>query len=315
MASRDIYASGFDEQTGSTNSADACPECDGHLRTDGGETRCADCGLVVEACRIDRGPEWRSFEDDDRESARTGPTVTPARHDRGISTIIGRGHDANGNALSSETRRRFARLRRQHSRARFDSKADRNLAYACTEIARMTAALGLPHEVREEAAQWYRRAQAANLIRGRSIEALAAGCLYAACRCRGLPRTPSEIATVARVPAAKVRLGYGVVNEHLAVPAQPVGPAERVPKLASAVDAPDVVRRRARALAEQAGEAGLANGRKPSGVAAACLYRASQERVAGLTQAELAESADVAPVTLRARVRELTELVAPAGEA
>ncbi|EMA50061.1 TFIIB-type zinc ribbon-containing protein, partial [Halococcus salifodinae] len=41
-----------------------CPECSGRLvsDTEHGETVCTDCGLVVEADEIDRGPEWRAFD-------------------------------------------------------------------------------------------------------------------------------------------------------------------------------------------------------------------------------------------------------------
>ena len=71
----------------------------------------------------------------------------------------------------------------------------------------MTSALELPRVVREAASVLYRRAQRENLILGRSIEAMAAGSVYAACRCRGCLRTVEEVAAVARCSASKVRLG------------------------------------------------------------------------------------------------------------
>lgn len=58
-------------------STQGCPECDGHLGVEADETVCSDCGLVVSEYRIDHGPEWRSFSDDDRNPARTGaPLIT-----------------------------------------------------------------------------------------------------------------------------------------------------------------------------------------------------------------------------------------------
>ncbi|MFC7044793.1 hypothetical protein ACFQH6_04595 [Halobacteriaceae archaeon GCM10025711] len=47
MVTRDIYASGFDEESGKTIRA-ACLECDGRLRVDGGEIACPDCGIVID---------------------------------------------------------------------------------------------------------------------------------------------------------------------------------------------------------------------------------------------------------------------------
>jgi len=92
MATREPYARAFDEDISTTNNT--CPECDGRVHTHSVETRCADCGLVLEDDPIDHGPEWRSFEEDEREPSRTGAPLTQARHDRGLSTEIGWKRDA-----------------------------------------------------------------------------------------------------------------------------------------------------------------------------------------------------------------------------
>ncbi|MFC3477662.1 TFIIB-type zinc ribbon-containing protein [Halobacterium litoreum] len=58
-----------------------CPECEGVVRRQNTERVCADCGLVVDEDRIDRGPEWRTFADDDGTNPeRTGaPLIRPCR--------------------------------------------------------------------------------------------------------------------------------------------------------------------------------------------------------------------------------------------
>lgn len=94
-----------------------CPECNSRLETGGEETFCENCGLVVVEDRIDRGPEWRSF-DDDRNRERTGAPLTRSRHDRGLSTGIGR-----STRLSGQKRRQIARMRRQHNRARIEGRS------------------------------------------------------------------------------------------------------------------------------------------------------------------------------------------------
>jgi len=70
MATRDIYESGFDEDVRTESSANQCPECDGRVTTNAVETVCEDCGLVIDEQRIDHGPEWRAYDDEERE--RTG---------------------------------------------------------------------------------------------------------------------------------------------------------------------------------------------------------------------------------------------------
>ncbi|MFT4923140.1 MAG: transcription initiation factor TFIIB [Haloarculaceae archaeon] len=94
MATRDIYESRFDEDVRTESSANQCPECAGRVTTNAVETVCEDCGLVIDEQRIDNGPEWRAYDEDERE--RTGAPLTPACHDRGLSTEIGHATDAKG---------------------------------------------------------------------------------------------------------------------------------------------------------------------------------------------------------------------------
>jgi len=309
MAIRNVYYTGFDESSGKTIDADTCPECTGSLRTDGGEIACTECGLVVDVYRIDHGPEWRDFEDSAAEP-RTGPPLTNARHDRGLSTEIGYGGDANGNPLSARKRRRIERLRTQHSRGRWQTKADRNLAFACTEIRRMTSALDLPRSIREEASVVYRRAHEADLIQGRSIDTIAAASVYAACRIQGLPRHVEEVASVSPLDVDKVKLGYRLLNAELGLDAQAVNVNARISKLATACDVPGTVEHRAAELADLAEASGIANGRNPDGVAGGCLYLAGQEAGIHVTQRDLAAAADVSPVTIRKRYYELRDALA-----
>lgn len=119
-----IFEFGFDEEHHEQpdHSPRTCPECDSALQASQYETVCTDCGLVVVAERIDRSPK-RTFEDDER-TPRTGSPRTPARHDRGLSTEIGRHTDAKGRSLDGKTRRKFHRLRTQHQRAQRDTKRE-----------------------------------------------------------------------------------------------------------------------------------------------------------------------------------------------
>ncbi|KAB1186617.1 MULTISPECIES: transcription initiation factor IIB family protein [Haloferax] len=309
MSLREIYERTFDESCGKSIDATDCPECDGRLATDGGETSCEACGLIVDHYYIDHTHGPRVFDDDPVPTRRTGGRLTPTRHDRGVSAEIGYNRDANGQRVSSEKQRQLHRLRREHRRARFGSKAERNLATALQEIARMGSALDLPYSVVEEASQTYRRAQQQDLIRGRSLEMMAAGSLYATCRARGLPRRQAEIANVARCTVIQVRTGYRVLNSELGIDAQIVTARTAVPRLASDCGVSSAIQARAYELAELADDDGITNGRNPMGVAAACLYLATKQHGGKQTQAEFATTADVTVPTLRARYYELTERV------
>jgi transcription initiation factor TFIIB len=280
---------------------EACPECSGRLTAEGNETVCSQCGLVVAEDRIDRGPEWRSFADDDRNRERVGAPLTRARHDRGLSTEIGRGT----RNMSGRKRRRMARLRRQHGRTKIRSKTDRNKVYGFTEIRRLVSALSLPDSIRDTACRLFESAQSADLLRGRSIEGFAAAAVYAACRTAAVSRTLAEVTETARADEAELRAAYDACNRDLGLPVGPVDPREYLPRFASKLDRSRVVESRAADLLGEAREAGIVDGRNPAGVAAAALYTADAEHDGDLTQVDAAAVAGVSPVTLRSSYYDL----------
>jgi transcription initiation factor TFIIB len=246
---------------------------------------------VVSTDRLDRGPEWRSFADDDTNPARCGAPLTRSRHDRGLSTEIGR----TGRGKS----RKWSRLRRQHRRTQIRSKRERNQVYGFTEIRRLMGALSLPDRIRDQACSLFRSAQNEDLLRGRSIEGFASAGVYAACRVAGISRTSSEILEVSKASAGEHRAAYDALNRDLGLPVAAAEPAEFLPRFASELELEKATQRRARELTERAVEAGHANGRNPSGVAAGALYLAARREDEAITQAEAAEVADVTAVTVR----------------
>ena len=313
MSERATYGRAFDESDGKTLPAETvCPECDNPVATMGGETTCTVCGLIVDEHRIDHAGNPRDHYDPEK-TKRTGPPLTNGRHDRGLSSEIGWKRDAKGNTLSGAKRQQVSRLRTQHSRARWRSKAERNLGHACFEIARLVSALELPQFVRESASSTYRAAHKADLITGRSIESMAAGAVYATCRCGGFTVSVSEVADVSVCSREQVMNAYRVLNVELSLETPVIQPESLIPKLATACacDISKEVQHRALELTTQAVDAGVANGRNPAGVAAGCLYTAVREQDGVATQAEIAAAADVTVETLRSRYQELQEVVSP----
>ncbi|SNZ14840.1 Transcription initiation factor IIB (TFIIB) [Natronoarchaeum philippinense] len=285
-----------------TATTTTCPECGGRLNASGDETVCGDCGLVVRADRIDRGPEWRSFDDGDNRK-RTGAPLTHSRHDRGLSTEIGYGADGR---LTGRKRRQLSRMRREHNRSKIASKTERNQVYAFTEIRRMVADQSLPESVKEQACTLFRSAQKEDLLRGRSLEGFAAATVYAACRVDTVSRTVDEMVDVSRASRDEFKAAYGALNTELGLPVGPIDPREYLPRFASRLGLDAEVERRARELAQRAQENGIVGGRDPSGFAAGCLYAAGREFDAGVTQSEAADVAGVSPVTLRSAYHDLT---------
>ncbi len=95
-----------------------------------GEIICSSCGMVISDKIEDTvHPERRtySFEDADR-NARTGTPSSLARHDMGLSTIIGRENkDASGQKIDTTMRSQIERLRTWDFRTRVRTSGDRIL--------------------------------------------------------------------------------------------------------------------------------------------------------------------------------------------
>jgi len=290
---------------------EVCPECGSALERDAthGEVTCRECGLVVDEDVVDRGPEWRSFDggDDDNRS-RVGAPTTNLMHDKGLSSVIGwQDKDAYGKRISGRKRRQLARLRKWDERFRARDDQERNLKQALGEVERMTSALGLPGNVGETAGVVYRRALADDLLRGRSIEAVATASVYAAARQAGVPRSLDEVATVSRVDRLRVQRAYRQVSRELGLEVPPTDPREYVERYASDLDLPSETARVARDLLDTAIEHNVHSGKSPTTMAGAAVYAAARLTNRSVTQEDVSEVANVARVTIRSRYKELLE--------
>lgn len=206
---------------------------------------------------------------------RTGGPLTVARHDCGLSTEISYKTDAHGTELTGRKRTQLARLRREQARGRFQSKAERDLAHGLSEVRRIASGLGVADSTWNQAYQLFRSAQNEELLRGRSIESMAAACVFGACRCSGASRLLVEVGELARVASSRVENAYRILNTELGPPAPPATPTQFVPRIAAEVDCSDRVRRRAHTLAEEATDATVTAGVHPAAFAAACVYQGS----------------------------------------
>lgn len=295
-----------------------CPDCSGSIVYDESraESHCDSCGRVVSADRIDRGPEWRAFDDQARnEKSRVGAPMTQMLHDKGLSTTIDwRDADAYGNPLSGKKRQKMRRLRRWDERFRTRDASERNLKLALGEINRMASALGLSEPVRETASVIYRRALDDGLLPGRSVEGIASASLYAGARMQGVARSIDEVASVSRVDEMELKRGYRYIAQELGLEIAPTNPKEFVGRFASKLDCTPETERLTRDLIEVAVEKGVHSGKHPVGIAASALYAASQLTGEQLTQTEVSEVAKISEVTIRNRYREVMEAADDSGK-
>ena len=141
----------------------ACPECSStRLMRDYecAEIVCMDCGFVVTQKIADRGPEWRAFDDEQRSKrTRVGAPLTYTIHDKGLSTTIDwHDRDVYGKSLSPGQKAQVYRLRKWQRRIRVSDATERNLAFALSEITKISNNLSLPKNILETASVKYIKA-------------------------------------------------------------------------------------------------------------------------------------------------------------
>lgn len=289
-----------------------CPECKSsklEFNSQKAELSCGRCGYVISESIIDQGPEWNAYDREQRNKrARVGAPTTATISDKGLATVIdSKNKDINGRNIPERNIGQYFRLRKLNKRLRISGTGERNLAIALSELDRECSRLGLPRDVREDAAVIYRKAAKENLVRGRSIEGMVAASIYTAARRSGLPRTLDEVSEASNITKKQIGKNYRFLAKQLKIKLTPPSPADFVPRFASLLGLSGEVESMAIDIVNKSKEKGLLNGREPTGVAAATLYIASLFLDERTTQRAVAETAKVSEVTIRNRYKELTE--------
>lgn len=284
-----------------------CPECGGinlFWNKEKGEVICKDCGLVVEDKMVDFGQEWREFDSEGGDKRRrAGAPITYTQYDQGLGTEVGGKADLS--KLSSKSRNTFVRLRKWQYR--ISTAIERNLKLALSELKRVASYLKLPKSVEEESARIYTLAVQRGLVRGRSMESVVAGALYAACRRHEVPRTLDELSEASGIEKKEIGRTYRFVTRELGISILPSNPADYIPRFASALKISPEAQSKSIEILEKAQKEELTSGRGPTGIAAAALYVSALLHGEKRTQREVADVAGVTEVTIRNRYKELLE--------
>ena len=300
------------ETTSTSSTTRRCPEC-GSSRImkdhESGEIVCMSCGYVVIIKLTEQGPEWRAFDAEQlKKRARAGAPTTFTIHDKGLSTTIDwHDRDIHGQRFPQGQKAQIYRLRKWQRRIRVSDATERNLAFALSEISKISNNLNLPKNIIETASVTYRKAVKERLIRGRTIQGITAGAIYVACRQCGVTRTLEDISQASPANKKEIARSYRFLVKELDYFIKPVKPGQYVTKFCNQLAMQGNVEELAHKILFVASELRLTSGRGPTCIAAAASYIASRLTGERKTQREIAEIAQVTEVTIRNRYKELVE--------
>jgi transcription initiation factor TFIIB len=288
-----------------------------------GEQICSNCGLVLSIEKTNEArPEWRTFNtgQSNNNRIRTGMPASLARHDMGISTIIGRAdRDYTGSRISTSIKSTIDRLRILNYRTQLYSSTDRSLKTAFAELDTVKDKLTLPDSVIEKAAYIYRKAQSRGMVRGRTVSAMLAAAVYIACREMGVGKTLKDIAQGTNVKTQTLSQSYRILLTELDIKTPMLDPMRCIAKVANKMRLNERITRQGMDIMHTAIRKEASAGKNPMGLAAAILYisylnnninnsvhnKSNESNNSKRSQTSFAQAAGITDVTLRHSVKDL----------
>jgi transcription initiation factor TFIIB len=287
------------------------------------ELICSNCGLVISTERIQESrPEWHYFDHGSPNNyrIRTGMPTSLARHDMGLSTIIGRtDRDYTGNRIATSVKSTIDKLRVLDYRTQLYSATDRSLKKAFSELDILRDKLALPDSVVEKTAYIYRKAQQRGMIRGRTVSAMLAAAIYISCREIRIGKTLKDIAEGSSVKEKILSQSYRILLTELDIKTPMLDPMKCITKISSKMKLNERITRQAMSIMYEAIKKEATTGKDPMGLASAVLYMAhannnitsrkrsdaNNENTSNRSQTSFAQAAGVTDVTLRHTIKDL----------
>ena len=205
-------------------------------------------------------------------------------------------------------KREITRLRTWDSRSQVSRTDYKNLKQALYELNRLKEKISVSANVLEKAAYIYRKTLEKKLVRGRSISAMIAASLYAACRDTETPRTLKDIADVANVKRKEISRCYRLMLRELDLKMPVVDSIQCIARISCKLEITEKTKRYAVKVLKEVQEREESSGKDPMGLAAAALYLSCIQNGVSITQRVLAEAAGVTEVTIRNRYKRFNQV-------
>lgn len=173
-----------------------------------GDLVCDTCGVVIGDRIVDTRSEWRTFSNDDQgndDPSRVGDAANPLLNGSQLSTTIAFGDS------SVRSRELYRAQGKQGS-----DKSTKALLAAYKEIGAHCDAVNIPKNVSDTAKHLFKLVDDAKAFKGKSQEAIIAGCIFIACRQCLVPRTFREIYALTKVSKKEIGRTFKALEKFFA---------------------------------------------------------------------------------------------------
>jgi len=244
-----------------------------------GDLVCGDCGLVLGSRIVDTRSEWRTFANDEGDDpSRVGAAMDPLLDGmEQLDTVIS--FRDGGSGIARE-------LQRAASRSQ-SSRSERNLMQAFRDISSWCDQFSLPKTISDIAKQLYKRSDEEKLLRGKSLDAVIAACIFIACRQAHVPRTFREICNLTHVSKKTLGQCYKALEQAFNLtpgahhtqstisavnPSSSTGAEDLLVRYCNHLDLPPNVHPICAEIIKEARLKGIADGRSPVSIAGGAIY-------------------------------------------
>lgn len=274
-----------------------------------GEIFCKSCGLVIDEKITDLNHDSVNFEDR-KDNRRAGTPMSMSVYDFGLSTMISViNKDAKGNSISPSTNATLRRMRILDQRSQLHKHIDVNYKIAFDMLQRIQDKISVSNHVKELAAYIYRKAVEQKITQGRSINAVVAASMYAACRNTQTLRTLKDISDATDIKPKKISQSYRALVKQLDLKIPVVNQVQCLSKISNNLGVSEKTKYLAMKILQKAADLRILAGRDPVGISAAILYYACLIKKEAFTQTQVAEASRVTVVTVRNRFQEIRKII------
>ncbi|KAI9714091.1 MAG: hypothetical protein M1812_006538 [Candelaria pacifica] len=279
-----------------------------------GDMVCGSCGLVLGDRIVDTRSEWRTFSNDDQgndDPSRVGDGANPLLNGSQLQTSISFGDGGSGRSRD---------LHRTQNKSTHD-KSTQGLLAAYKQIGAYCDVYQISKVACDTAKQYYKQVDDAKAFKGKTQDAIIAGCLFIACRQNNVPRTFREIYALTKVSKKEIGRSFKALEKFFAT-SNTMGPVntgdlriaypsdgyaattstkaqELCSRYSSQLGLGHQIAMISGALADKVAELGALAGRSPLSVAAACIFMASYLMKNPRTAKEISNIAGVSDGTIR----------------
>ena len=237
-----------------------------------GEVICKCCGTVIQEKTAEQSRP-SSFDND--KAIHYGNT-TQARHDLGLSTIIGKSQsDFAGDAITVNNQQLFFKLRRldRMSPSNWNASKGRRLSTLLKSLELVCGIMMVPDPIKKECIELLRKINKAGLAEKRRTKTFVAATVYVVCKQANYVRPSEDFVKKLDIESITFRKYVKLISEEFQLKTHNENTTFAILyKNANTLELPRNITAKAQEIIELCSKRGITAGLKPTVVAASALY-------------------------------------------